>query len=374
MLRECTAEENRILKNSRELELCPPDLDGFANRKGAMPVILGCFVGIGLGALLVLALPIPPIWLALCWLICIPLLMIAFDRGWQYLGCRRSSNAPLPGEHFSVNGGVVLENTEWDKGEAELLIAEDDLRDEEGRPVRIAYPVLADAPIATGQRIMLAYCDNGAYIPLRLTAENRDMISPEPPAYFQEVNWKDTPKLPHPAVLQLDLSSRQLNEKEAKALAGAYSSRTGIKARNWVGAILLGVLYLMLLGLLFIFLVGTEIIEEQSAGIAAGTILLLAWAALTFFSARGLLRNAHKSLEKLQYRKKVMFSMTYTEGYMDAASTSYLNVYEYVDGELRQVNYPIQGNVFLPKDIPYGRVIHKYSRDPEGKKMTYFAL
>lgn len=374
MLRECTAEEDRILKNSQEMELCPPDLHGFANRKGAMPIILGCFVGIGLGALLVLVLPIPPVWLALCWLICIPLFMIAFDRGWQYLGCRRSSRAPLPGEHFSVNGGVVLENTEWGRGEAELLIAEDDLRDEEGRPVRIAYPVLMNASVVTGQRILLAYCDNGAYIPLRLTAENGAMIPPEPPAYLQEVNWQDTPKLPHPAVLQLDRSSRQMNEKETKELARAYSSRTGTKARNWVGVILLGVLYLMLLGLLFIFLVGSGIIEEMAIGITVGVLLLLAWVLLTFFSARGLLRGIDKNMEKLRYRKKVMFSMTYTEGYMDAASTSYLNVYEYVDGELRQVNYPIQGNVLLPKDIPYGRVIHKYSRDPEGKKMPYFAL
>lgn len=374
MLRECTAEENRILKNSQDLELCPPDLYGFADRKGAMPIVLGLFCGILLGALPVLVLPIEPVWLGICWLICIPLFMIVFERDWQYLGCRRSSRAPLPGEHFSVNGGVVLENTEWGRGEAELLIAEDDLRDEEGRPVRIAYPLLMSAPVVTGQRILLAYCENGAYIPLRLTAETEAMISPEPPAYFQEVNWKDAPKLPHPAVLQLDRSSRQINEKEAKDLAGAYSSRSGTKARNWVGIVLLGVLYLMLLGLLFIFLVGEEVIEELSAGIAVGVILLLTWAVLTFFSARGLLRGADKSLKKLRYRKKVMFSMTYTDGYMDTTSASYLNVYEYMDGELQQVNYMIQGNVFLPKDIPYGRVIHKYSKDPEGTKMMYFTL
>lgn len=101
---------------------------------------------------------------------------------------------------------------------------------------------------------------------------------------------------------------------------------------------------------------------------------MLTWTALTFFSARGLPQSVRKSLEKLRYWKKVMFSMTYTDGYMDAASTSYLNVYEIVDGELRQINYPMQGNVFLPKNIPYGRVIHKYSRDPEGTKMTYFTL
>lgn len=374
MVRECTAEENRILKNCRELELCPPELHGFANRKGAVPIVLGCFLGIGLGALLVLVLPIPPAGLGICWLICIPLLMIVFDRGWQYLGCRRSSRAQLPGEHFSVNGGVVLQNTEWSRGEAELLIAEDDLRDEEGRPVRIAYPLLVGAPVVTGQRILLVYCDNGAYIPLRLSAEVEGMIPPEPPAYFQEVNWQDTPRLPHPAVLQLDRSSLQMNEQEAKTLARTCSSRTGTKARNWVGVVLLGVLYLMLLGLLFIFLVGSDIIEGQTAGIAVGILLLLTWAALTFFSAKGLLRSVRKSLEKLRYRKKVMFSMTYTAGYMDAASTSYLNVYEIADGELRQVNYPMQGNVFLPKNIPYGRVIHKYSRDPEGIKMTYFTL
>ena len=375
MLRECTAEENHILKRSQDLELCPPDLRSFADRKGAAPILAGLFFGIGLGTLLVLLLPVlHPAWLGVIWLVCIPLSVIVFDHGWQYLRCRRSGRTPLPGEHFSVNGGVVLENTDWDRGETEIIIAEDDLWDEEGRPVRIAYPALRDTSIVTGQRILLVYCDNGAYIPLRLTAETGAMIAPEPPAYFQEVNWEATPKLPHPGVLEIDRRSRQMNEEEKQALVRACCALTNSRAKNWVGIILLGVLYLLLLGLLFIFLVAGEVIEEPSAAILAGTLLALMWVGLTMFSARGIHKGMAKSLGKLQYRKKVMFSMTYTDSNLNAASMSYLNIYEYVDGELRQENYPIQGNVFLPKDIPFGRVIHKYTKDPEGKGMNYFSL
>lgn len=294
----------------------------------------------------------------------------------ELIGAKRNGKGGLPGNHFFVNGAIILNHVVYPKEGAELTVAEDDLKDALGRPVCIRYPVPGNLSVTAGQRILVVYSDNGAYIPMRLTVRTGGMIPSAPPAYFYQTDWNHTMKLPHPAALRVDRKSYRMNEKETKDFAKTCNSLTNIRVKNWVGIILMSLLILMLFGILFIALVAEEVITKASVALALGIVLFLVWGLLTFGTAKAILAGLTRGLKRLHYKKKVLFVNSYTNIGYGGVPASYLNVYEYVGGELKMQSYYTHNNVFLPKNIPYGRVINKFSEDAESneKGLNYFWL
>ncbi len=311
MLRECTDWENCILQESRADILTYPELYVLGDKHSIFPTLLGIAAGLGLGAFLASRLPdMDFMWLCLLYIFCAAAAIGLFELIWRWRGYSKSRKAPLPGNKFRVNGGVILDYLICgENNDAYLMIAEDDLRDAEGNPVRIQYPAKKNLSVRAGQRILIAYNDNGAYMPLRLTDKTNQMIPLEPPAYFQTVNWKETAKLPHPAVMDLDKKSYRMDEKEAEDLADA---RNGMP----------------------------------------------------------------RGVEKLRYKKKVMFLSIYKKYGFNEVYMPFVRVCEYVGGELKQQYYFISNSVFLPEDTPYGKVIYKYSEKEESTEqdLNYFSL
>lgn len=376
MLRECTDSENQIIKKCKDDLLSDSEMYAFANRKGALPLWIGSVVGLGLGFLLAIVLSVKSrFWIVSLVMICDAAAVGVAKMLWQKLGSRKSRKADLPGSQFRVNGGTILNYIGvGPDGGAYLTIAEDDLRDELGSPLCIRYPVQPGLYVTVGQRILLIYSDSGAYLPLRLNKQTENMIPSQPPAYFQEVDWDKTQKLPHPAVSELDKKSYLLNEKEVADFARRSNSLTNIQVKNWVGIILLSFLILFVLGLIFIFLVAGNIIMDPVTALVTAGIFLVVWVVLTVLITKAVLSGATRGFKKLQYRKKVMFLGTNTIGGYKGAPMSYIFIYEYVDGSLKETEYLIANNVFLPKDIPYGRLIYKYTKEAESyeKGLNYF--
>lgn len=375
MLRECTEAENRILKESKADVLTLPELYAFANRKGVLPIIVGLFAGLVLGTVLALIVPVKePVVISSLLFIGIILSLIVTELAWDRHGIRKSKNVDLPGEKFRVNGGVILDYSGIVNEAACLAIAEDDLKDRLGNPVIIQYPAPHGLNVTLGERILIAYSDNGAYIPLRLTARTERMIPSNPPEYFRNVDWVNAVKLPHPAVMDLDNTGVRMNEKDTSEFAKKCNSIKNIKVKNWVGIILMSILILFLLFIAFIFLVGNEVVTEPGAILAAAGALLLIWLILSFLFAKAVLSGSTRGLKKIQYKKKVMFLKIHTEAGFNGAPMSYIQVFENVNGTFMTTNHLVSNNVFLPKDIPYGRVICKYSKEADSKErgLNYF--
>ena len=375
MLRECTDAENRILKESRADVLTHPELYAFANHKGILPLLLGLPAGLGVSSLLAIVLHVKSrLIIYLIFIFCDAVAIGVAELFWQRHGSKKSRKASLPGKRFRVNGGMILSYEYLGNGRACLTFAEDDLRDGYGNPVCIQYPAPLGLGVSPGQRILLAYSDNGAYIPLAITPRTAGMVPAYPPEYMRQVNWTRVAQLPHPAALGLDIHSFQINEKEAKDFVRGCNSLTEIRVKNWVGIILSSILILLVLGVLFLFLVVAEIVKNPFAILVLAGMLFVVWGSLAFLFARAALSGAIRGLKRIRYRKRVMFLETGTSSNFNGVPTSCISVLECVEGELRQKNYIIGNNVFLPKDIPYGRLIYKYSKEAESyeKGLNYF--
>lgn len=380
MLRVCNYTENNIIKNSRDAILTYPQLYASANGRSILPSLIGAIMGLVISVLLqvnlMMRFTVPNYQIRIIYIVCIAASMAVAELIWNRSESRKCARAALPGTMFHVNGGVILNYVCYNPKDAYLTIAEDDLRDAQGNLICVQYPAPAGLRVTPGQRILIAYSDNGAYIPMYLTQQTAGMIPQNPPAYFYSVDWNQVPKLPHPAALCLDPVSYPMNEHEAETFAKNCNRLKEIRVKNWIAVILTGLLLLGLLFLLFVFLVAGEIITQPIAAVTAGVVELVVWVLLMLVIGRAIFAGKTRELKKLQYKKKVMFLSINTETDFNGIPGSYMQVYEYIGGQLKMEKYLIHNNAFLPKDIPYGRVIHRISDTAEHTAMGlyYFSL
>lgn len=278
----------------------------------------------------------------------------------EFLGGNYRKRKKLPGKQFWIAGGTVLEYIPHTEDGPLLVFAEDDFYDADGRHcvMILSAPYLLN--IEVGERILLVYNEDGAYMPLRITEVTRGMVSASAPDYIDKVNWKEATILPHPAGVELEERSRLLYEEEAKALVKKCNKLKNIQRRNRVGIFLFSVLILMFEALAFVFLVAGEVIANPNEAllyIAAAIVFCLI---LTVLFAKLVLSGKLRGLKKIQYKKKVLFcstDVTFMNGYYER----YISVFEVLNGRIQLISYPVINNYFLPKKTPYGKVLYKYS-------------
>lgn len=281
----------------------------------------------------------------------------------------------IPGDKFQVNGGTII-NISYSKEGTYLIYAEDDLMDSKGNPCRIIYPALHGTNMKPGDRILLVYSDSGSYFPMRLTERTRDFIPEYAPEYFGRVDWSKAVCIPHPAAIDLDLRSSMMYEYEKIKFVEKGNSLKSIRIKNWIGIVLLSFLILFLFALLFIGLVAGDIIVEFSTAIIFAFALVLVWMFLTYKLIKKIIAGRTRGLKKIQYKKKVMFHSMNSAFDENNIHTKYVSVYEYINGVVELVSYPVNSNVFLPKKILYGKIIYKYSQDEKScaKDINFFGL
>lgn len=281
-----------------------------------------------------------------------------------------------PNDKFWVNGGTVLEYKRHYKEGASLIFVEDDLRDKLHRPCCVECAVFSNLDIQPGERIILLYNKDGAYMQMRVTEHTKDMISMEPPEYFKQMNWKTAQKLPHPAVPELDRKSRLMEEAEKKALCKKICTSKRFRKRNWTGVVLSSFCMWFFLFLVLMELVYYDIVVKASTANVVIAMMLLIWGGFTYLIYKVAFTGRMQKLHKLRYQKKVMF-LSVGDSYMikeDIRDMIY--VYEYVHGSIRVRAYPIIENLFLPREVCCGSIIYKYSQEADNKEEepVYFSV
>lgn len=376
MKRECTEIENAIIKECAGDILSPPETYAAVFRSNLFPTILGAFAGLGLGTLVALKISVTiEIWIRFILLICVAVTVELFVLIWQIYNKKKICKKRIPGNKFWVNGGTIISVNYSEEG-AQLIYTEDDLTDTMRNPCCIMYPAFYGTDIKFGERILLVYSDSGAYIPLRVTERTRDLISQDIPEYFGRVNWKEAVCLPHPAAVDLDQKSSMMYEYEKIKFVEKCNSLKSIRIKNWIGIVLLSFLILFLFGILFIALVAGDIITEFYMAVIFAAMQIFVWIFLTYRLVKAILSGSIRRLKKIQYKKKVMFhsiSDTFDENNI---YTKYVSVYEYINGVVELVPYAVNSNLFLPKNLPYGKIIYKYSQDAIScaKDINFFGL
>lgn len=374
MRRECTEAENRIIRDSLT------DTTLFeTNTSNILPVVLGFFLGLAVSIPIAFAVRnAGEAAVALVLVVCTPVMTngcyFVWRRFGEKIGRRKRRRRTFKDGTFQVNGGTV---TGYFGGgeDAWLEFAEDDLLDSEGKPYIVSFAVQIFPEVKPGDRILLVYCDTGEYIPMPVSEETQGMISMQAPDYWDKADKTKLTSIPHPNVTCLDREAYRMNEQEATALAKKCNEHRGMKAKNIVGIILLSVLVLMIFGIVFIFLVAGEVIESLSVACTVAGIMLVVWGLSTYGIARGIRGSLTKSIRKLEYKKRVLFHSIMTD-LGDNTLEKELKVYEYVNGQLDLVTYSVNSNVYLPKNVRFGTVIYKYSRNAEEDKpyWIYFCL
>lgn len=340
------------------------------------PVVFGAIAGVSLGKANAAKLSVSmETWICLMIFICAAVIVGLFVLIWYINNPKRIYQKRLPGDKFWVNGGTIIRIV-YSKAGVYFIFAEDNLMDIKGNPCCIEYPVSGYENIRYGERILLVYSDSGAYIPLRVTERTRDLIPEHAPEYFDKVDWKEAEVFPHPAVINMDYISSRMYEYERAEVVKKCKRFKNIPIRNRIGIVLLSVLILFLFAFLYIGLVAEGVITEFSTSVILFSFMVLGWLFLTFGFAKAILARCKRETEKIQYKKKVMFHSV--NGAYDKGNiyTKYISVYEYINGVVQLVSYPIKSNIFWTKKIPYGKIIYKYSQDKNSctKDLNFFGL
>lgn len=376
MKRQCTEAENRIIRECGKDILTRPEIYRAVFKSSMIPVLLGLLAGLGLGAGVAQLLSVSSeIWVRLILVVCITITVEVFVLIWQVCNRNKKHKKRLPGNKFWVNGGNVIKYINHSEDGPLLVFVEDDLIDAAGKPCCITYPAPYSLNITPGERILLVYSDAGAYIPVRITEQTRNLVPEYEPQYIGSVNLNEAVCLPHPAAMDMDQASYMMNECEIKEAVKKCNRVKSIRTRNWIGIILFSFLILFLAAILFIALVTEDVITELSQALVFLAIVLVVWIILTCGFAGIVLAGHTRGLKKIQYKKKVMFCSV-NDAYHNSIYEKYISVFEYINGNMELVSYPVTNNYFLPKDTPYGKIIYKYSKEAKScaKDFNIFGL
>lgn len=281
----------------------------------------------------------------------------------------------LPGAKFQVNGGTFL-RIAYSKAGVQLIFAEDDVTDDRGKPCCIAMPGIPSAHLSYGERLLLVYSDSGAYIPLRVTERTKSLLPECAPEYFESVDWEEAVCFPHPAARVLERKSTQMQIYEREEFVRTWKCLKYARAKNALGIFLFGFFALFLLALLFVGLVAGDVITEFYEAMAFVVAAVDLWLFLTCKFAKRILTDRMNELKNVKYKKKVLFHSIGRAPDENNTARKYLSVYEYLNGSVKLVSYPVNGSDFLPGELYYGKVLWKYSQEEKSctADKNYFGI
>ncbi len=377
MIRECTEAENKVLKACATDILVEPETYKKRFQNNGVPLAIGAIGGMVLGIMLsfwifpsggdrgsvkaILFVSIAAV-MGICMLL------------WNLLIKKVKRKKNIPGERFRINGGTVINYTNVSKDKAYIIFAEDDLTDGMGTPCCIKYPALPGLQLQYGERIAIVYSDSGAYIPLKITGSTRFFVTEREPENFYKTNWNDAVCIPHPDGVDMDRKCCEMSADDVSELVKKAGDVKSNRTLKWLGNILLVAMALLLILFVYFTFIDNNAVEDFVSATPI-IIVILVYLGLFCICCKVMYHSRVKRLKKMRYRQKVMFHSV-NGSYKDYTYLQQITVYEYKNGVIELVSYPFVNNTFELKEIPYGKVIYKYSKmlGNDKKNLYYFCL
>lgn len=267
---------------------------------------------------------------------------------------KKETKAFLSQKNLSVNGATVVEV----KGTEGFAYIEDDVYDENGKPIIIEYPSNGKEieENEVGRRLIVMYDDGGSYQLIRMNDELRTLIPSYTADYPLAGYLEDYMRVPHPNMVRIEKEGRDLTDAEKKEYADLY-----VKAVQGGAVSLLKKAYIALFFIVGILLTLLNYVEdgipfETSLPYAIiGYLGLGALFALAFMFGRWNIRRQGQ----FTYKQDVLFH-SYK---MESNYVVVITVYEWENGKPQKKVYNA-GNVSAK--TKFGTIIYKF-KNKKGK-------
>ena len=349
MKRVCTeSEKELLLKNKKQM------LQGinWTSRNGswgtkAVVGIVPVFIAVAVMAPFIIKFDLPWLVIVVC------LMVIDFISSiilWLVINSQRAkkeTKAFLAQKNLSINGATVVEVGGVDR----FAYIEDDVHDENGKPIIIDYPSTSYEieENEVGKRLLIMYAEDGSYQLLKVNDELKGLI----PAYSQDYplggQIEEYIRVPHPNMLHM--------EKEEKVLSDVERAEYAKLSVKIIQGAAFGVAKKAYVALFFIIAIMVILLHFVEGGIPLETSLpyaVLGYLGLgAFFVLMSFIGKSNISRQS-QYvsMKEVVF-----HSYTIDNNLAKVTVYEWKDGRPEIMEY-FAGNVSAK--TKYGTIIYKF--------------
>lgn len=349
MKRVCNEQERQLLFENRECLLTGILKTG--TRNGVVPILVGVFAGLiiaiaGCAFFVELGLPEWLVWVWFGFSFIVPPKLIA--GLWGVARTKRSAKAFLKKERLMVNGATIVA---IDAEEKRFVYIEDDLTDENGKPIILDYPALPPELLkGTVNRLLVMYENESSFQLMAVNDALKNMISAESGVDFGNMDLSECKHLPHPNALGLAYEERTLSEGEKEKFSDLYVQYNRKDTAKMLKIV--SVIMFVVIMLLCILLGVTESSLKTTLPIGltvfAGVLLLFVFS--YYFGKKNIRRQA--SFETV---KEVVFH-SYIMSQTGQTVISVGNVYEWMVNEFEVTPYQ---NANMSPKTTYGTVLYK---------------
>lgn len=267
---------------------------------------------------------------------------------------KKETKAFLSQKNLSVNGATVVEV----KGTDCFAYIEDDVYDENSKPIIIEYPSNAQEieENAVGRRLIVMYDDDGNYQLLRMNDELKGLIPSYTADYPLAGYLEEYMRVPHPNMLKIDKEGKSITDAERKEYADLYvkvvqGGAVSLLKKAYIALFIIGAIMVTLLNY-----VEDGVLFETSLPYAVlGYLGLGAVFGLAFMFGRWNIRRQGQ----FTYKQDVVFH-SYK---MESNYVVVITVYEWENGKPQKKVYNA-GNVSAK--TKFGTIIYKF-KNKKGK-------
>lgn len=349
MKRVCTEEEKKLLlKNKKQM------LQGinWTSRHGSWGVkaivgVVPVFIAVAAMAPFLIKYDLPWLVIVVCLMVIDFIASIILWLIINSIRAKKATKAFLSQKNLSVNGATVVEVGGVDR----FAYIEDDVYDNNGKPIIIDYPSTSYEieENEVGKRLLIMYDDNGNYQLVKVNDELKGLI----PAYSQDYPLTEPieayVRVPHPNMLCIEKEEKILTDAEqaeyaklsVKIIQGAAFgvAKKAYVALFFIGAILVTLLHFVENGIPF---------ETSLPYAIPGYVGLGVFFLLMSFVGRF---NIRRQSQYVSMQEVIFHSYTIEN------NTAKVTVYEWENGLPQKKEY-FAGNVSTK--TKYGTIIYKF--------------
>lgn len=250
--------------------------------------------------------------------------------------------------NLMINGATIVDVYDGNG----FAYIEDDLKDENGKPIIIEYPSFTYdvTPDEIGKRIIVMYDGDSDFQLIKLNDELRGLVYDY--STFEPISddLEEYIRVPHPNMLKIEKEDHMLSESEKISYADLYVNTVQNIAVNMLKKSLCFILVLdiIICGLLSIAEGGVPLSKSLPIGIGAWVCFILFCCVI--MPIGNINRKRQARFEKV---KQVVF-----QSYITDENRFTVRVFEWIDGEIRLCEY-FAGNVSA--NTKYGSILYKFT-------------
>lgn len=252
-------------------------------------------------------------------------------------------------KNIMINGATIVAVDAADK----FSYIEDDVKDEDGRPIIIDYPSCAYdiMPEDIGKRILVLYGGDSDFQLVKLNDELKGMIPNGTSDYPLAEGIEQYTRLPHPNMAKIEKEGHAISENERASYADWHVN--AVQGANLKGVKVCGIVIAVCL-LIICIILGIDGIDGYplSKSLPIATAIYAGMVLFYWLLARIGKWNIRRQ-GQFTYVKEVVF-----HSYIFQNNMATVKVYEWNQGQMQVCEYPA-GNV-APKTA-YGSVLYKFT-------------